>query len=91
MAEQVGWQGMLDRLKAEAPRYTHVLPQLPRLVHRALAVHSEPDHTNNELLRTLIDEQQRTNRLLSFIVYFAGAFIIGAVGLRAYMHWRGVM
>jgi ubiquinone biosynthesis protein len=53
-------------------------------------VASEPDH-NDALLRTLIDEQQRTNRLLSFIVYFAGAFIIGAVGLRAYMHWRGVM
>ncbi len=90
MAEQVGWQGMLERLKAEAPRYTHVLPQLPRLVHRALTVASEPDH-NDDLLRILIDEQQRTNRLLSFIVYFAGAFIIGAVGLRAYMHWRGMM
>jgi ubiquinone biosynthesis protein len=90
MAEQVGWQGMLERLKSEAPRYTHVLPQLPRLVHRALSVASEPDN-NDELLRTLIDEQQRTNRLLSFIVYFAGAFVIGAVGLRAYMHWRGVM
>ncbi|MRV72988.1 ubiquinone biosynthesis regulatory protein kinase UbiB [Duganella sp. FT92W] len=90
MAEQVGWQGMLERLKSEAPRYTHVLPQLPRLVHRALSVASEPDK-NDELLRTLIDEQQRTNRLLSFIVYFAGAFILGAVGLRAYMHWRGVM
>jgi ubiquinone biosynthesis protein len=59
-------------------------------VHRALSVASEPDN-NDELLRTLIDEQQRTNRLLSFIVYFAGAFVIGAVGLRAYMHWRGVM
>ncbi|MES2262285.1 MAG: ubiquinone biosynthesis regulatory protein kinase UbiB [Pseudomonadota bacterium] len=91
MAEQVGWQGMLERLKSEAPRYTHILPQLPRLVHRALTVASEPDGSNNELLRVLIDEQQRTNRLLSFIVYFAGAFALGALGLRLLMRWRGML
>src|SRR3954469_9561446 len=36
MAEQVGVQRMVERLKAEAPRFTHIIPQLPRLVHRAL-------------------------------------------------------
>jgi ubiquinone biosynthesis protein len=91
MAEQIGWQGMWERLKAEAPRYTHVLPQLPRLVHRALAVAGEPDNTNNELLRELIAEQQRTNRLISFVVYFAGAFALGALGLQMVMRWRGLL
>ncbi|KQW87938.1 ubiquinone biosynthesis protein UbiB [Massilia sp. Root418] len=91
MAEQVGWQGMLERLKAEAPRYTHVLPQLPRLMHRALAVAGEPDNTNNELLRVLIAEQQRTNRLISFVVYFAGAFAVGALGLQAILRWKGML
>ncbi|CAN7684126.1 ubiquinone biosynthesis regulatory protein kinase UbiB [Pseudoduganella sp. LjRoot289] len=91
MAEQVGWQGMLERLKAEAPRYTHVLPQLPRLMHRALSVAGEPDSMNHELLRVLIAEQQRTNRLISFVVYFAGAFAVGALGLQAVMRWRGLL
>jgi len=91
MAEQVGWRGMVERLKAEAPRYSQIMPQLPRLVHRALTVAGEPDNTNNALLRQLIDEQQRTNRLLSFVVYFAGAFAVGALGLQAYLRWRGML
>ena len=36
MNEQVGWQGLLDRLKNEAPRYSQLLPELPRLLHQAL-------------------------------------------------------
>ena len=34
MAEQVGVQRHVERLKAEAPRYTHIIPQLPRLLHQ---------------------------------------------------------
>ena len=85
MAAQVGWQGMLERLKAEAPRYTHVLPQLPRLLHRALEQAGEPPANDTELIRVLIAEQQRTNRLLSFVVYFAGAFGLGVAGFQLYL------
>jgi len=89
MAEQVGFKGMLERLKAEAPRYTHVLPQIPRLLHRALEQAGEPRTEDTELLKRLVNEQQRTNRLLSLVVYFAGAFIVGVVGLQLYMRWHG--
>jgi ubiquinone biosynthesis protein len=54
-------------------------------------VAGEPDNTNNEMLRVLIAEQQRTNRLISFVVYFAGAFAAGALGLQAIMRWRGLL
>jgi ubiquinone biosynthesis protein len=91
VSEQVGWRGLIDRLKAEAPRYSHILPQLPRLTHQALVALSERDPSTNELLRQLAEEQRRTNRLLSFFVYFVGAFVAGAVGLQAYLRWRGVM
>jgi ubiquinone biosynthesis protein len=37
MNEQIGWRGLMDRLKHEAPRYAQMLPELPRLVHQALA------------------------------------------------------
>ena len=36
MNEQIGWRGLLDRLKNEAPRYAQLLPELPRLLHQAL-------------------------------------------------------
>ena len=41
MNEQVGWQGLLERLKDEAPRYAKLLPELPRLMHAALQPRSE--------------------------------------------------
>ena len=37
MDEQIGWRGLLERLKNEAPRYAQLLPELPRLLHDALA------------------------------------------------------
>jgi ubiquinone biosynthesis protein len=86
MTSQVGWQGMVDRLKAEAPRYGQILPQLPRLVHRALTVAGESRDTDTLLLKRLVLEQQRTNRLLSFAVYFVGAFAVGALGWQLLLH-----
>jgi len=90
MAEQVGIKGMIERLKAEAPRFTHLIPQLPRLVHRALLQSAEPHGANAALLKVLVDEQQRTNRLLGFVVYFAGAFGLGVVALQLYARWQAL-
>jgi ubiquinone biosynthesis protein len=91
VSEQVGWRGLLDRLKAEAPRYSHILPTLPRLTQQALMAISDRDPHTNDLLRQLADEQRRTNRLLSFFVFFVGAFVAGAVGLQAWLRWQGAM
>ena len=88
MGEQVGWRGLVERLKAEAPRYAHIFPQLPRLAHQALSVHGAPRGDDAQLLKTLLLEQQRTNRLLSFVVYFVGAFAIGALGLQLFLRWH---
>jgi ubiquinone biosynthesis protein len=87
MGEQVGVPGMIERLKAEAPRFTHIIPQLPRLVHRALSQAAEPMSANDELLRLLVVEQQRTNRMLSFFVYFAVTFGLGLLAFQIYMRW----
>lgn len=87
MGEQVGVPGMVERLKAEAPRFTHIIPQLPRLVHRALLHAAEPMKPNDELLRLLVIEQQKTNRMLSFFVYFAGAFGLALLGYQVYVRW----
>ena len=88
MSNQVGPQGFMERLRAEAPRYAHIFPQLPRLLHQALTVHGEPRENDVELMKTLLAEQRQTNRLLSFIVYFVGAFALGALGLQVLMRWH---
>jgi ubiquinone biosynthesis protein len=85
MAEQVGIRGMFERLKVEAPRYTHIIPQLPRLIHRALE-NAQSNGTDTELLKLLVLEQRRTNRMLGFVVYFAAALGIGLAAIQLYMH-----
>jgi ubiquinone biosynthesis protein len=88
MAEQIGVKGMIERIKAEAPRFAHILPQMPRLLHRALTVAGEPGAGQTELLRVLVAEQRHTNRLLGFVVYFVGAFALGALGFQIMLRWH---
>ena len=90
MADQVGPKGFWERLKAEAPRYGQIIPQLPRLVHRALTLAGEPGNSHDELLKTLVAEQQRTNRLISFVVYFVAAFLVGGLAWQIFLRWPHV-
>jgi ubiquinone biosynthesis protein len=87
MGDQVGLRGMWERMKDEAPRYTHILPQLPRLVHRALE-NAQTRGGDTELLKLLVLEQRRTNRMLAFVVYFAGALGVGLAAIQLYLHLR---
>jgi ubiquinone biosynthesis protein len=91
MAEQVGVTGFMQRLKAEAPRYAHIFPQLPRLVHQALERHAERPSDNSELLKVLISEQQRTNRLLALVIYVAGAVGLGVAAFQLYLRYHHLL
>ncbi|WP_277189496.1 ubiquinone biosynthesis regulatory protein kinase UbiB [Caballeronia sp. BR00000012568055] len=65
MNEQIGWRGWYERLQLEAPQWSKTIPQLPRLIHNILAQHHDaPNGNNDELMRQLLAEQKRTNRLL---------------------------
>ncbi|NMM29137.1 MAG: ubiquinone biosynthesis regulatory protein kinase UbiB [Glaciimonas sp.] len=79
MNEQIGWRGLIERLKAEAPRYSQLLPQLPRLVYQALTVAGQPQPQNTDLLKHLLVEQKRTNRLLSTVIYFGAGLVAGII------------
>jgi ubiquinone biosynthesis protein len=61
MAEQMGWSGFVRNLKHEAPYWANMLPQLPRLAHRALT----EDHTGKieRALERILAEQKRRNRI----------------------------
>jgi ubiquinone biosynthesis protein len=80
MHEQVGWRGLVERLRNEVPRYAHLLPELPRLMHRALQRRGESDPA---LLEALVAEQRRGNRLLRALVYGGAGFLLGLLA----MHW----
>ncbi|GIZ50884.1 ubiquinone biosynthesis regulatory protein kinase UbiB [Noviherbaspirillum aridicola] len=91
MQEQIGWRGMIAKLKEEAPHYNKVLPQLPRLVHQALTGASERPQETVDLLRKVLDEQRRTNRLLTFGVYFGGGIAAGIVIAQMFARWAQFM
>ncbi|MED5619611.1 ubiquinone biosynthesis regulatory protein kinase UbiB [Ideonella sp. BN130291] len=85
MNEQVGWRGLLERLKQEAPRYAQLLPELPRLVHQRLQQPAMPDPATPALL-ALLAEQRRTNRLLQGLLWGMVGFLAGGVLVQLY--WR---
>jgi ubiquinone biosynthesis protein len=71
MQEQVGWRGLLRAVRQEAPFWAATLPQLPRLVHRALA---EDRLGALELaVQRLAAQDARRNALLAALVALAAA------------------
>jgi ubiquinone biosynthesis protein len=80
MNEQIGLRGWYERLKIEAPQWSKTLPQLPRLIHHALALGDGVQRSGSEpLLQKVLIEQQRTNRLLQSLLVFGLAVAAGVV------------
>lgn len=83
MSEQVGFKGLKERLRAEAPRYAQIFPQLPRLMHQALEQYTHqqranPHVVNGDQLARLLIEQRRTNRLLTTVMVLVGGALLAA-------------
>jgi ubiquinone biosynthesis protein len=71
MNEQIGWRGMINHLKHEAPQWAVLLPQLPRLAHQALA---NPPHAQLvSELAALREEQARQRQRLGWLVALVAA------------------
>jgi ubiquinone biosynthesis protein len=62
MNEQVGWRGFLRNLEMEAPTWASSLPEIPRLVHRA--IHERTAQPIAGDVSQLVAEQRRQSRLL---------------------------
>ncbi|MDB5811329.1 MAG: ubiB [Betaproteobacteria bacterium] len=65
MKEQIGWRGLVRHIEEEAPYWSALVPQIPRLVHRFLSEKSGdqlPQH-----MRQLIVESHRQTVLLAAI------------------------
>jgi ubiquinone biosynthesis protein len=66
MREQVGWRGLVRTLRHEAPFWAATLPQLPRLVHRALA--EDRLGALHVAIARLAEQNTLRNRLLGALV-----------------------
>lgn len=73
MSEQLGWRGLVANLEKEAPRWSALIPELPRLLHQSLKPHD--DSALREELQRLRLQQRRQTMLLT------GLLIIALVGL----------
>ena len=76
MSEQIGWRGLLKTFKQEAPYLARTIPQLPRLVHQALAQPAQSELQPQ--LERLIAAQNRQNRWLAVIALLL-ALLVGAL------------
>jgi ubiquinone biosynthesis protein len=73
MSEQLGWRAFKNGLEREAPYWARTLPQLPRLVHQALARPPAADST--PLLAAIASAQRQQNRLLGLIAVLLAALL----------------
>jgi len=88
MNEQIGWRGLIDRLAKEAPRYTQLIPELPRLLHQALRNQADPsERAALQALPALLAEQRATRKLLQGMMWALGGFVLGLMLTVGYSIW----
>ncbi len=85
MTDQIGPRKLFEQLRAEAPRYAKLLPQLPRLLHDFLE-NRPADHRRE--LAELLAAQKRTNRLLQTIIYGGIGFVLGLLVMQVLVRVR---
>ena len=76
MQGQVGPQKLIDQMKAQAPHYAKLLPELPMLLHNFLRANPAD---SSRAIEELLVEQRRTNKLLQGLVYAVIGFALGMV------------
>lgn len=84
MLKQVGPQRLWSELKAQAPHYAKLLPELPLLLHGFLKGGGS-DAQTKDLLAQLLAEQQKTNRVLRAVIYTVIGFALGVLATQLLM------
>ncbi|MHA7599608.1 ubiquinone biosynthesis regulatory protein kinase UbiB [Alicycliphilus sp. T452] len=85
MLEQLGPQRLWRELRAEAPHYAKMLPDLPRLLHDFLR---QRPHDGRADLHELLAAQKRTNRLLQSLIYGGLGFVLGLLAMQLFVRIR---
>ena len=79
MLDQMGPQRLWRELRAEAPRYAQLLPELPRRIDAFLKSNAAAPQ---QALQELLEAQKRTNRLLQAIIYGGLGFVLGLLAMQ---------
>ncbi|HEX4858030.1 MAG TPA: ubiquinone biosynthesis regulatory protein kinase UbiB [Usitatibacteraceae bacterium] len=82
MDEQVGVRGVLRQLRHEAPQWASIVPQLPRLLHRAIEQNPAERLKGIEEAIARVEAVQRVQTAVLLVVALLAA---GVVGLYIYL------
>lgn len=89
MRDQLGWRGFKDRLVQEATQFATFMPQMPRLLHRALA--HEAENPLAVAVAELVAAQRRTRHTIAVGLGMVGlmlaVLIVMAVVLLVHGRW----
>ena len=85
LSEQMGLRGLMKQMRKEAPLWARTLPQIPRLVHRAL--HDDAPRRLEEALLKLEVAQRQQTRVLVGIVVILGLGLMGLGSLTLLLFW----
>ena len=80
MSEQIGWRGLLKALRHEVPYWATTLPQLPRLLHRAVS-EDRLAPLERALARLGAQNARRNGLLAALVVLWAAALALRLAGL----------
>jgi ubiquinone biosynthesis protein len=79
MSRQIGIRGLIRQLRVEAPLWAHTLPQLPRLLHRAL--HDDSPRRLEEALLKIETAQRTQTAVLRIIAGVLALMVAGYIYL----------
>ena len=82
MSEQLGWRGLVRQLTKEGPQWTSMLPQLPRLIHRALE--NDPSARLQDI-ETALNRLNRTQRFQSAVLLALLIMMSMVAGMYVYL------
>lgn len=85
MLDQLGPQRLVRELRDQVPHYAKILPELPRLLHDHLRKDAQQQP---QVLRDLLQAQQRTNRLLQSLIYGGMGFVLGLLAMQLFIRIR---
>ena len=71
MSDQLGWRALLRQIQAEAPNWSALLPQIPRLAHRFLSTDAAAGRLPQYLERLMVENRRQTLLLAIIAVALA--------------------
>ena len=71
----MGWRALVHGVKAEAPAWASTVPQLPRLVHHALADAGKQRTEQKQRMDDLAAGQRMQGRMLALIGLIAATLL----------------